>query len=324
MTGPRTEILRAPQRIDPLSWRALGTNVVLRLEDAGRAHLARAAAERELDAIDGACSRFRADSELVALNAHAGRWTRVGPLLLEAVELALRAASLTDGAVTPTVGSTLELIGYDRDFDQLDPPRPGDPQGGGVGATVSAHLVPAWQGVRVRRVARTVRLPPNAALDLGATAKAWAADRAALAASAAAGCGAVVAVGGDVACAGGAPRDGWPVRVADDHREHAGGELITIRSGGVATSSVTTRRWRNGEETMHHIVDPRTASPTVGCWRTVSVAAADCADANIASTAAIVLGAEAARWLEATRLPARLVAHDGTITRLSGWPDDDA
>jgi thiamine biosynthesis lipoprotein len=114
------------------------------------------------------------------------------------------------------------------------------------------------------------------------------------------------------------------VRVAEDHRDRAGGQLITVRSGGVATSSVTTRRWQDGGSTAHHIVDPFTGAPSAGCWRTVSVAAADCADANIASTAAIVLGQAAPAWLAERGLPARLVAHDGTITRLSGWPDDHA
>jgi thiamine biosynthesis lipoprotein len=323
VSASKTGIPHAAAQADPLSWRALGTNVVLRLAAPERAEPARAAAVRELEAIDLACSRFRPDSELVALNEHAGRWTRVGPLLLEAVELALRAASLTDGVVTPTVGSALELIGYDRDFEQLEPPRETDPAPADAAATLTARMVPAWQAVRVRRVARTVRIPEGAALDLGATAKAWAADRAALAASAAAGCGALVAVGGDVACAGEGPHDGWPVRVADDHRDRAGGELITIRAGGVATSSVVARRWRSERMTMHHIVDPRTGTPSAGPWRTASVAAADCADANIASTAAIVLGDAAPGWLRASGLPARLVAHDGTVTRVSGWPGDD-
>jgi len=323
VSASQTGVRDAATQADPLSWRALGTNVVLRLADPERAQPARTAAARELEAIDLACSRFRPDSGLVALNEHAGRWTRVGPLLLEAVELALRAASLTGGVVTPTVGSALELIGYDRDFERLEPARETDPTAAAAVPALTARMVPAWQAVRVRRVARTIRIPAGAALDLGATAKAWAADRAALAASAAAGCGALVAVGGDVACAGEGPNDGWPVRVADDHRDRAGGELITIRSGGVATSSVVARRWRSDRMTMHHIVDPRTSAPTAGPWRTVSVAAADCADANIASTAAIVLGDEAPGWLKASGLPARLVGHDGSITRVSGWPDDD-
>jgi thiamine biosynthesis lipoprotein len=94
-----------------------------------------------------------------------------------------------------------------------------------------------------------------------------------------------------------------------------------IRDGGLATSSTAVRRWRHQGTAMHHIVDPATGLPARGCWRTVSVAAGDCADANIACTAAIVRGAEAVPWLTGTGLPARLVREDGYTLRLSGWPD---
>jgi thiamine biosynthesis lipoprotein len=85
---------------------------------------------------------------------------------------------------------------------------------------------------------------------------------------------------------------------------------------------VTCRRWRRGGRTLHHIVDPRTGLPADGPWRTVSVAAETCADANAAATAAIVAGKRAEAWLTATGLPARLAGHDGRVRRLCGWPGD--
>ena len=45
-----------------------------------------------------------------------------------------------------------------------------------------------------------------------------------------------------------------------------------------------------------------------------------CLDANIASTAAIVRGEEATRWLESLALPSRLVRGDGSVLHLAGWP----
>jgi thiamine biosynthesis lipoprotein len=57
-----------------------------------------------------------------------------------------------------------------------------------------------------------------------------------------------------------------------------------------------------------------------GCWRTVSVCAASCLDANIASTAAIVRGERALEWLAALGLPSRLVAVDGMVRHIAGWP----
>jgi len=48
--------------------------------------------------------------------------------------------------------------------------------------------------------------------------------------------------------------------------------------------------------------------------------AATCVEANTAATAAIVMGSGAIDWLAAARLPARLIALDGSVTRLNGWP----
>jgi thiamine biosynthesis lipoprotein len=160
-------------------------------------------------------------------------------------------------------------------------------------------------------------------LDLGATAKALAADHAAAAAGAAVGeAGVLVSLGGDLAVVGPAPPDGWRVRVTDDHRSDvtAPGQWITLRAGGLATSSTTVRRWETDGGSAHHLLDPATGSPVASPWRTVSVTAASCLDANIASTAAIIRGERAPDWLESLGLPARLVRTDGTVQRVAGWP----
>ena len=102
------------------SWWALGTSVVLKLTDPGPLAHARRIVEKHLRDIDRACSRFRADSELARVNASAGTPVRVGPLLLEAVEVGLRAARLTDGDVDPALGEALVIAGYDRDYQLLE------------------------------------------------------------------------------------------------------------------------------------------------------------------------------------------------------------
>jgi len=56
----------------------------------------------------------------------------------------------------------------------------------------------------------------------------------------------------------------------------------------------------------------------------VSVAAADCAQANIAATAAIVRGRRAARWLAELGLPARLAGWDGSVHTVGKWPQQRA
>jgi thiamine biosynthesis lipoprotein ApbE len=314
------------------TWEALGTSILLRLCGSSRSDgalhgdspldAARLAVERELEAIDRACSRFRADSELSRVNASGGRPTVVSELFAQALELAMRAAELTDGDVDPTVGRALELAGYDRDWRLLEVARETQPEMAGPPLVLSAQVRSGWRTVALDRRTLTVRVPRGIGLDLGATAKAWVADRAAAAAACAAGCGALVSVGGDIATAGPAPAGGWWIHVTDDHHSDpsAPGQTVSIRSGGLATSSTSVRRWSQRGRPMHHIIDPRTGQPARSGWRTVSVAAASCADANIAATAAIVRSGLAAPWLSDAGLPARLVDRRGDVTTVAGWP----
>jgi thiamine biosynthesis lipoprotein len=104
----------------------------------------------------------------------------------------------------------------------------------------------------------------------------------------------------------------------------AAGEVAVLRDGAVATSSTRIRRWRRDGAELHHLIDPRSGRPAVGPWRTATVIAASCVDANIAATAAILLGVEARAWLAAAGLPARLVATDGEIVRIGEWSHEAA
>ena len=298
------------------SWKALGTSVHLLATAGDGLGRATTVVREVLEDVDAAYSRFREDSELSRLNAGAGRTVRVSPLLATAIDAAQRAARLTDGAVDPTIGHAIRVAGYDDDFSRIADDR------GPV--TLRAWRVPGWQAMRFDRRSRTILLPPGVELDLGSTGKALAADLAAAAAFAAAGTGGVlVSLGGDIATAGQPPAGGWRILVAEDSRAEpdGDGEVICLPAGGVATSSTTVRRWSRGGVVLHHIIDPKTSLPTTGPFRTVTVAAATCLDANIASTAAIVRGEVAIDWLIACQLPARLVENDGTIHYIGRWPD---
>jgi len=298
------------------SWTALGTSVHVITTDADGLGRATNAVGEVLEDVDIAYSRFRDDSELSRLNASPGRSVRVSPLLATAIDAAQRAARLTDGAVDPTIGQAIRVAGYDDDFSRIAA------RGGPI--NLRAWRVPGWQAIRFDRRLQTVLLPAGVELDLGSTGKALAADLGARAALAAAGTGGVmVSLGGDIATAGTPPPGGWRIHVAEDSREKpdADGEVICLPAGGVATSSTTVRRWTRGAAVLHHIIDPQTSLPTTGPFRTVTVAAATCLDANIASTAAIVRGETAIDWLMSWGLPARLVENDGTIHYIGRWPD---
>jgi FAD:protein FMN transferase len=300
-----------------IQFRALGTTAVVATADDALAGDACAAVERELEAIDRACSRFRPDSELSRVNGARGERVAVGPLLLEALRVALDGARGSEGLVDPTVGGSLSAAGYESTF-RVVAARDGE--------TFRARFVrvPGWQIVELDEQAGTVRVPAGVELDLGATAKALACDRAATAAAAVAG-SVLVALGGDIAVAGDAPEGGWSVRISDDHAVplDSPGPTVALAGGGLATSSTTVRRWRSGRTELHHLIDPRTGRPTESPWRTVSVAAKTCVDANVASTASFMLD-DAPAWLAARRLPARLVTIGGERTLVAGWPEKSA
>ncbi|MFJ1973866.1 FAD:protein FMN transferase [Streptomyces sp. NPDC087903] len=297
---------------------ALGTTAVLLVTDPNALPAAEAVLRAELAAVDLACSRFRPDSELTRVNLNAGHPTTVGERFAEALQAALRAARLTDGAVDPTIGRTMTDLGYDRTFASLRPEdtRPLPP----------ARPAPGWRRISFDPRSRRLRLPPYAHLDLGATAKALTADHAVRRAAAVTGCGVLVSLGGDLAVAGPAPDGGWRIALADDHArpptDH--GPAVAVTDGALATSGIRARTWQRAGRTLHHIVDPATGEPANPVWRTATVAATTCVDANTASTAAIVLGARAIEWLRGTALPARLVDLNGHVVLLNGWPPDSA
>jgi thiamine biosynthesis lipoprotein len=296
---------------------ALGTFASLLVTDRRQLELAFGLLSGELLAVDLACSRFRPDSELWLVNHARGQPVEISPLLTQALATALTAARVTDGDVDPTCGLSLARLGYDRDFvharqDTTELAAPPAPAAG-------------WQTVELDTERRTVRVPATVMLDLGATAKALAADRAAARISAAVGGGVLVNLGGDIRVAGEAPAGGWRVGILEDLVYAAGslagpGLTVMIRDGGLATSSTGARAWQRGGTRLHHIIVPGTGLPVDSCWRTVSVAAATCVDANTASTAAILRGERAVPWLEKLRLPARLVRRDGTTVLTGGWP----
>jgi thiamine biosynthesis lipoprotein len=104
----------------------------------------------------------------------------------------------------------------------------------------------------------------------------------------------------------------------------APGQTILFDQGGLATSGVTARRWKRGGQILHHIIDPMTSLPAATPWRVVTVAAATCVDANIASTAAVILGEDAPAWLQDRGFNARLVRDDGSVLRVGGWPAEQS
>ncbi|GAA1458664.1 FAD:protein FMN transferase [Williamsia maris] len=300
------------------TWQIWGLDASLTVTDPRRLSDARVIVEKILDDVDRACSRFRPDAELYGKSIRRGRPTRISPALRTLVDAALDAARASDGAVDPTVGQALVSLGYDRDLAAVL----ADPAQADRGDGMPRIRIRPADHTLIRRHGDTLAVPEGITLDLGATAKAVAADLAADVIADEIGCGVMVSLGGDIAARGETPTGGWQVTV-DDGPGEPRTQIALQGDCAVATSSTLHRRWRHRGTSMHHIIDPATGLPAEVRWRTVTVVARRCVDANTVSTACIVKGDAGADWVAATGLPARLIAADRSVIGCNGWPAPD-
>jgi thiamine biosynthesis lipoprotein len=273
----------------------MGTDCELFLQARPRPEALRAMAEAqwEVRRLESIFSRFDPDSQLSELNRRGT--LRVGPELVEVVDLALAARDRTGGRFDPTVHDALVAAGYDRTFEEVSAEERGD------NPRASAALRCAGS-VRVDRKTRRIELDPGAHLDLGGIAKGYAVDRAAKILGELGPC--LVDAGGDIAARGGR----WPIGL-----DTGDGTLtLELGDGAVATSGRDRRHWTRGSEELHHIIDPATGLPSAGDLLRVTSVAATATDAEVRAKALFLAGAEdAEREANATATPALLVTLDG-------------
>jgi thiamine biosynthesis lipoprotein len=294
-------------------WTVWTTTARLVVTDPATIEPARAIVDDYLAAVDLAASRFRPDSEVSTLARSGGSAHVVSPLLGTLIAVALEAAASTEGAVDPTLGTVLSELGYGAD----------GLVNGGAGAAaatcvrISTQRRATWRDVFLD--GDRLRMPTGTVLDLGATAKAYAADHCAVRVARELGCGVLLSLGGDLRVAGPEPVGGWSVLVKDGDGEPES-QIQLSGAQAVATSSTLHRTWYRNGRLMHHVIDPLTGAPATPYWRTVSVAADSCLLANTLSTQSIVLGRRAGDLLENHGVAARLVDGEGHVHVVGGWP----
>ncbi|WP_425861107.1 FAD:protein FMN transferase [Arthrobacter sp. TWP1-1] len=297
------------------TWKVWGLEATVAVTNQAAAAAAEVIVRSVIDDVDLACSRFRADSELTLLASKLADGAQLSPTLAHLVSGALDAARWTDGDVDPTLGNDMNALGYDRDFTEIHL----NPLTGAIAHQVRRRNV-GWRDVRLEGDVLTV--PESLRLDLGATAKAAAADRAARRIFGELRCGALVSLGGDIATAGPAPGGGWQVLVQDTLEDPA--QQISLVAGkSVATSSTQKRRWQHNGRSVHHILDPRFGLPASEVWRSVSVAASSCLAANAFSTAGVVRGFAAVQWFRDKGISGRFVDQRGRVVVTGGWPQQE-
>jgi len=291
-------------------WQVWTTTARVVVTDEQTLPAARAAVIAHLAEVDAAASRFRADSEVARIARSTAATHLISPLLADLVRVALDAADASGGDVDPTLGAVLTDLGYGTDL--------GSGTDVGSGARLSMRRRTRWTDIDLS--GRRLTMPVGTLLDLGATAKARAADTCATLLADRFGGGALVSLGGDLRVAGPGPGDGWTVLVQDGPAEPAS----TIRLTGaqaVATSSTLHRTWRRGGELLHHVLDPVSFRPADPVWRSVTVATGTCVAANTLTTAALVRGRRAPEMVRRVGVAARMVAADGSVQRFGGWPE---
>jgi FAD:protein FMN transferase len=236
-------------------------------------------------------SRFLPGSELNRVNAAAGRLVQVSASFGEMLSLALAAARETEGLVDPTLGSALVAAGYDADFAMLRDD----------GETRRAGAPGNWRSVRL--IGRCVLTPRDVVLDLNGVVKGQTVDDS-LALLTGEG---FVSAGGDLAT-----RGGTVVALP-------GGGSVHLVSGALATSGTDRRRWTQGGQTQHHLIDATTGKPSTSPWQQVTACARTCVGADTAAKAALLLGERGPQWLDAAQIPARFVAQDGGMHANDRW-----
>ena len=216
-------------------------------------------------------------------NADPGNSHEVAPECAAIVGAAHEAYRTTGGLFDPRILDSLLAVGYDRTFAEVataaavpSPPRQDAPLHG------------EWQPtVNMNQTAVTLGPTP---IDLGGIGKGWTVDAAAakLASEVSA---FLVNAGGDLAVAGDGPDgDGWTVAVEEPRDSTCTLAVLRLRDGSCATSSTGRRRWIQGDEERHHLIDPRTGGPAAGGLQSVTVIADSTVKAETWSKALLIAG----------------------------------
>jgi FAD:protein FMN transferase len=261
---------------------------------------------------DARMSRFRAASELSALNRDERESVPASPLLRATISAGLWAAGRTGGLVDPTLVDMLERAGYAESLTGTTPAPLAEAVAAAPARVPAAPSREAeWRLVVVDDEEGTVRRPTGVRLDSGGAGKGLAAD--ALAHRLRGYSRVAIDCGGDVRVAG--PRS--RTELFEFEIEHpltgAAAQSFALGDGAIATSGLATRVWRTADGGFaHHLIDPATGRPA---WTGVIQATAIAPTALEAETlakAALLSGPDEARAILAP-LGGALVHDDGEV-----------
>ena len=254
-------------------------------------------------------SRFRLNSELSRLNRAGSQPMAVSETFWQVFQSALSAERFTEGLVTPTVARAVREVGYDRDFKLL------------MGQTLvpvafEPEPVSPLDDLTWDESTRCMYLPEGVQLDFGGVAKGWAADQVVQRLR---NFGSVLMnCGGDISMSGplldGNP---WEIGVHKPFDRSSGyiGMMYFNGECGVATSSTDRRRWMQGGQLRHHIIDPRSGLPAATDVISATVVAPSALEAETAAKSVLIRGSvDGLAWIESNpNLAALIILENGQI-----------
>lgn len=225
-------------------------------------------------------------SEISALNRAAGDLCALSDETYELVSCAEQARIVTDGAFNPLMPDHLIAIGCDGSWETvLD-----------ADAALLGHSPASAAPIELFPEIKAVRLPFGTRFDPGGVGKGLVADMVVRSLLGAGATSVQVELGGDVCVAGPEWSGGvWRVHVDDGFQGVSDAATISLREGGVATSSVIRRRWRRGSREVHHLIDPATGLPAVTDLEAVTAVATRLWWAEVVAKVALMAGSAGGR-----------------------------
>jgi thiamine biosynthesis lipoprotein len=273
-------------------------------------------AEKRLRDLEARWSRFLPDSDITRANQAAGRHVIVHPDTTAVVTRSIEAWKQTLGLFDVTVLPALLHHGYIG--NRAGGSAAGPTAQPSLAPPVSAQLIGVSGSLQVDRRRNTIMVPAGAAIDLGGIGKGFAADLVAGELIQAGLSGVMVNVGGDLVVRGIPPTgERWQVGIEDPINPPHLIASVALVLGGLATSGTTVRRWLSPTgQTVHHLIDPATATPSTTSLLTATVIGSDGATAEAFATAAMMHeGPAALELLDDVGLAGLLVTRDGTTMR---------
>lgn len=284
---------------------AMNTDVVL----AGEGEPARVArgfehARALVAKLEAQFTRFQETSELSQMNRASGAWFNASPEMFDLLQQAYTLHLETQGLFNPAILNALENVGYDASMDVV--------RARGVVPSPSHSVVlPAdFHAVSFHGSQCAVWLPQGMRVDLGGIAKGWIAERAAhVLARYTDAC--AVNAGGDVFSIR-LPQNetAWEIELEDPRSSEQTLAVLRVPPGALATSSITKRKWKQGAQERHHLIDPRTGLSATTDWLSVTVIAPHAAVAEVFAKALLIAGSREAMAIAAERDDVQFIAID--------------